>query len=120
MRELDRAKYCSRVPLGCNQYELPILLFVPTPLILTYYSRLGLRRSTDDQTRMWIVYLTEYVFMSRAMFVVNAEDRACPSYYTWNQRFDNLSDGILFRLLEKILDALRYLGLYKFCSANGK
>lgn len=47
MRVSDRAQYYSRVPSWWAQYEVHILLFVPTPLILAYYSRLVLQGSAD-------------------------------------------------------------------------
>lgn len=79
MRISDRARYYSQVPAWWAQYEVTVLLFVPTTLILAYYSRMVTLGSTDDQTRMWNISLTKYAFMSGAKFVTNARDRACPS-----------------------------------------
>lgn len=65
---------------------------------------------------MWTIALTKYVVMPGSMFVVNVRDRACAGYYSLNPRFDNLSGSIPFRLPNKILDALKYFGLYKLAS----
>lgn len=48
------------------------------------------------------------------MFVIKAWNRACPSYYNYNSRFDDRSSSILFRLPDKRLDVLKYFALYKY------
>lgn len=63
---------------------------------------------------MWTIGLTEYVYKSGVMYVINARDKACPSCYISNPWFDNLSGSILFSLPDRILDALKYFGLYNF------
>lgn len=67
---------------------------------------------------MWTINLTEYVFISGALLIINAWGRICPSYYNLNPRFDDLSDAI-FCLTDRILDALRYFRLYKFAMRTG-
>lgn len=69
---------------------MPSLWFVPTALALSYYSLLALRGSADDQTRIWTMALTEFVFMEGVMFIINARDGAYPSYYTYNHRFEHI------------------------------
>lgn len=75
-------------------------LFVPTLFILANYGGLVVRGTVDDQTRVWTIVLTEYVFMAGAMitehvyiadamFVFNATDVACPSNYTYISQYDN-------------------------------
>lgn len=96
-----------------------IILFVPTPLILAYYSRLVTRSSADDQTSVSTIALTEYAFMCGTLFVNNARDWACPSYYTSNSRFHNRSGIFLLRLPDRTLDASKYFGLYKLTLRMG-
>lgn len=91
----DRDKYSCQVLAPWLQQEASILLFVPMPLILAYYSGFAIRGSTDDQTRVWTIALTEYVFMAGYMFLINARDGAYLSYYTYNSWFDNLSINLV-------------------------
>lgn len=63
--------------------------------------------------------MTANEFTPGITFVVNARDSVCPSYHTLNPQFDDLSGSILFRLRDKILDSLKYFGLYKFASRIG-
>lgn len=63
--------------------------------------------------------MTKYVFMAGSMFVKNARNGACHSYYPYNFRFDNLIGSLLYRLPGKILDALNYYGIYKFALRRG-
>lgn len=67
-----------------------------------------------------MIALTKYVFLAGLVFVVNAKDEACISYYTHDPRFDHVNGSLLFRLQLKILDALKYLGLYKVARRMGK
>lgn len=53
------------------------------------------------------------------MFVINAQDGACPGYYTYNGWVDHIGGSLFFRLPSRILDALKYFGLYKFSSGMG-
>lgn len=69
--------------------------------------RVNTTGSADDKTTVWSPARTEYVFMAGGMFVINARDSAIPKYYTFDAGLDNLSDIILFRLSEKILDGLK-------------
>lgn len=110
---LDRAKNYCQMPSGWAQYKGLILVLMPTPFILTNYSGLLLLGSAEDQTRVWTISLSEYVFMSSAMFVIGARNGACTSYYTLNHWFDNLSGSLLSPLLDKLLNVLRYFCLYK-------
>lgn len=48
------------------------------------------------------------------MFVDKDKDEATAWYYTLNLRLNQLSGRILFALSENIMDALKYLGLYRF------
>lgn len=52
------------------------------------------------------------MFVAGAMLVINANDGACPRYYTYNHHFDLIGGSLLFRLPTKILKALQYFGLY--------
>lgn len=52
--------------------------------------------------------------MAWTIFIVNAGDRACVTYYSGNLRFDHMSNGLLFRFPVKFLDTLSYFGLNKF------
>lgn len=57
--------------------------------------------------------------MAAGIFVINDRDRACLMYCTVNARLNNLSEAVLIRLSDKILDALKYFGLYKFALHMG-
>lgn len=72
------------------QFEAPVLLFVLTSLILSYYSGLALQCSAENRTGICIIAITEYVFMADAMLVINGRDRACPRYYTLNTQLSRL------------------------------
>lgn len=98
---------------------MPVILFVPTPLILAYYNGYAICGLADDQTRMWTVALIEYISMDNAMLVIHARNGARPSYYKYNYRFNTLSGSPLLRLFNKILDVLKYFGLYKFALRMG-
>lgn len=95
------------------QYEPLTLFFVFSPFVLAYYSGVAMQGSGASQTRIWTIALTEFVFIARAMFIVNDKDGACLICYTGSLRFDHVSWGLLFRLPAKILDSLVYFGLYK-------
>lgn len=56
--------------------------------------------------------------MVGAIFVVNARSGAYLIYYNYNSRLDHVVDSLLFRL-SKIIDALKYFGLYKFTHGMG-
>lgn len=109
----ERSKHYCQVPSLWTQYEELVLLFVSTSLLLGTCSRLALRGSADDHTRVGTIAMNEYVSMSSSMFVTNPRDRTSHSYYALNTRVDNLSGSILPHLLDNILDALKYFGLFK-------
>lgn len=71
-------------------------MFVPAPLILSYYTGLAVRCSADDKSRVWTVAMMEHVYMVDAMLVVNFKDRSTLRNYTLNPRFDHLSGVVLF------------------------
>lgn len=100
---LDRRNYYCKVPVLWAQDETPVLPFVTTSLIMTYYSGLAMRTSVDDKTFLWMRELNEYVFMTGALFVVSDRDGSPPQDYKLNRRFDNLSRAVLFRLSDNIL-----------------
>lgn len=54
--------------------------------------------------------------MTGLMFVINAKVGACPSYRTFNPRFDHNGSSLLSRLLRKNLDTFKYYVLYNFAS----
>lgn len=56
--------------------------------------------------------------MSGTMFIVNFSDRSTPHYYILNPWTDDLS-GVLFRISDKITDALKYFSLYRFAFRMG-
>lgn len=70
--------------------------------------------SAADQTRIWIIALTNFLFTAGAVFFVNAKAGACSTYYSGNLRYDHVSEGPLFWLSVNILATLTYFGLYKF------
>lgn len=53
-------------------------------------------------------------YLASVMFVLNAKDGACASYWSQNQRFDHVCSNLLFCLPPKFLDALKYFGLHMF------
>lgn len=72
------------------------------------------RGSADDKTCAYTISITDSGLMADVMFVFNAEHGASSSYYTYSAWFGNLTDSHLFRFPDKFLDALNYLGLYKY------
>lgn len=80
---------------------------------------LGVVGFADDRNRVWAIALTEYGMIAGAALVISARHAACPSCYTSNTWFGNLSEGELFRLSNKILDGLQYFNLYKFAQCMG-
>lgn len=53
------------------------------------------------------------------MLVLNAKDGASPKYYTYNARFEHIGGSLLFTLLSRIPDSLKYFDLYKITSHMG-
>lgn len=98
---------------------MAILLSLPTPFILALHNELVRRGSSDDHSGVWTITLTEYVFISGTIFVINARDGAYSGYYSLNPQFDNLSGSILFSLPDKLLGALRYFGINKIALRLG-
>lgn len=58
-----------------------------------HYSGVAMWGSVAEDTRIWTIALTEYVFMVEVMFIVNARDGAYATYYTGNLRFNHVSGG---------------------------
>lgn len=54
---LDRPEYNCRVSNWWAQYKPLVLFFVPTPLILSYYSGLAVQGSADEKRRVRTVAL---------------------------------------------------------------
>lgn len=73
-----------------------------------------MRGSATEQTEIWTIALTDFVFMAGVMFIVNDKDAACLTCDTENFRFQKVFGWIRFRLSAKILDTLLYSGLYRF------
>lgn len=96
MRVSGRAKYYCQVSSWWDQHEVPVLPSVSTILVMTHLTHLVLRGSDDDWMRVWTIALTEYAFMSGAVFLVKPSDGACPSYFTLNPEFENMGGSILF------------------------
>lgn len=57
--------------------------------------------------------------MTGAMLVVNDSDGACPRNYTLKNRLDKVTGGVLSRISDKNLDALKYISLYQFAPCMG-
>lgn len=51
--------------------------------------------------------------------MVDSRDGAYPYYYANSSRCDNLRDILLFRLLEKLFDALKFFNIYNFAPHLG-
>lgn len=60
-----------------------------------------------------------YVFMAGTMLVINDRDWAYPRYYLLNNPIDTLRRCVLVQLSDKILDACKYLFLYRFALQMG-
>lgn len=92
---------------------------MPTPLLLSYHSKLAVRRSAYDQNRICTIALSEYVFMAGARSVISARDGAYPSDYTCNHRLDRITGRLSLLLPPEILDSLKYFGLYTSTCRTG-
>lgn len=114
MRMPDCPWYYSKGPVPRVQYEVLVSLLVLTPLVLSYYSGLVVRGFVDDKSGVWTIAWIEYIFMAGTMLVANARVLSTLCYETRNPQCNRLSGGCLFRLSKKILDALKYSGLYWF------
>lgn len=83
----------------------------PPPFVPVYYIGVSMRASAANQTTVWTAVLTGYVFIPRAMFIVNAKDGAWSTYYCGNLHLFHVSGGLLFHLPIKIPEKLEYFGL---------
>lgn len=119
LRTLARPLCCRTAPTWWEQHDLPVLLFVPTAPVLSYYAVFVLDGSDNDNPGLRIVALTEYVSLTAVMFITSAKDRACAIYYTYSPRFDPLAGRLLFRLPLRTPIALKYFSLYKFAHLMG-
>lgn len=115
----SRPKYYCEVASWSAQYEAPVLLFVPTPFISSYYGGMSVQASEDDKSRVRTVALGRYVFMAGTVLVASAKDGPPPRYYTVKPRFDPLRVSVLFLLSNMILDALKYFRLHRFAICMG-
>lgn len=71
-------------------------------------SELALRGSTDDQTLILTMVVTEYEFMERSISVFNAKERKFPSFYTSNAWFHQIGGSLLFQLCVKIVGTFNH------------
>lgn len=63
--------------------------------------------------------LTDCVFMTREMFVINVMDVTCPSYFHCNGWLENTGGSLLFEIPSKTFGALKYFDSYRFASRMG-
>lgn len=115
----DRAVCYCKILTWWRQYHISALIFVLRPPVLSYYIRLVLNGFRDDNSCLSKFSVAEFAFLTGVMLVINAADGSCASYYSRSPRFDHVRGSILFRLPVKILDAIRYFGLYKFARRIG-
>lgn len=62
------------------QYEPPTLVFVSSPFILAYYNVVTMPGSVADQTWIWKIALTKFLFMAGVMAIVNSKNGPCSTY----------------------------------------
>lgn len=60
------------------------MLFVAMPLVLSYHNELVSFASANDQPRVWMIALTEHVYMAGVAFFSNGKEGVCTGYYTHN------------------------------------
>lgn len=113
VRVSDLSEYYCEVTGWWAQYEAPVLLIVQNALVPFYYSGLVLVCFADDRTCLWTILLAECVFMAVTMFVSNTRHSAFLRHKTLNVLLNGLSEGVLSRFSDNILDAVRDVGLYK-------
>lgn len=94
-------------------YEALILLFVPTWLPSEYYKGLKLLALAIKNLYLGDRADRECVHDGSDVFV-NIRDSSYPCYYIHDHWFHYVGGSSLFLLLTSILDALKYIGLYKF------
>lgn len=119
IRISKRSKHYYKVPARWAQYETPVLPFLPRPSILSYYSSLGLQGCVENRITVLMIALKRSMIMAGVMVLINAQNGDFFKYYTVIAWHDNLSGGMLFRLQGKIVDAIRFFGLYKFTLCMG-
>lgn len=78
----DCAKYYCKFLTWYARNETPVLLLVPTPLILSYFRGFAVRGSAENKNLVWRIVLTEYVSEAAALFVANASSKSTSRYYT--------------------------------------
>lgn len=79
--------------------------------MLFYYNGLAVRGSANDRTRDWTIVFADYVFMAGEVFGINVRDRAFLCYSIPRSHLGAFSGGVLFQLIDKISDALKYSGM---------
>lgn len=114
MRRVNRKNYYCSFLAWLVHYEKPRLLFPFPPFASSYERGITMWSFVHHQTRIWTIAITEYVPMARGMFTMNAQNRSSGSYCIGSLSFDNVSGSRRFFLSYKILDALKFFGLYKF------
>lgn len=55
-----------------------------------------------------------------ALFIVNAKDRACSTYYTGKPRAEHVSGWLLLRLPSNLMETLVYFDLCTFATRMGR
>lgn len=80
MKSPDLAECYSGFLFWRTQYKLPALLFFPSPFVPACYISVAMRGSAADQTQVRTIALSEFVFMTGAMFIVNIKDGVCLTY----------------------------------------
>lgn len=94
MRVSNGPRYYCKVLVCRAQNESLAFGFVPKLLALYYYSRLTVRGSTDDNTRVWTIALRLYLFLASAGLVINIMDELSPQYHTLKTGIDSLSGRV--------------------------
>lgn len=109
----DRGGLYPVFPPLWDEYECSYFLFVSTPLVLSYYGDLFLRRSSVDKRLIFSLAVSELAILAGVQFLLYAAKGAAPDCVVGLSRLDHVSGGMLFRLPTAVVNMLSYLGYYK-------
>lgn len=96
------------------EYECPYLLFIPTPVLFTYYGEM-FRHGGDDDIQLGITpTISKFVHLTAVQFSHHAADGAAPDYCVLSLRSDHVEGGILFWMLSPSVNILSHFGFTRF------
>lgn len=84
------------------------------PLNPVYYSGLLVWISAYHMTSMWTIIRSKYIFIAGTKLISAFKKEAPKSLYNYSTLWNNISYRFLFWTFDRIMYALKYIGLYMF------